>query len=101
CIGMGTNTRTTVTLARRRCSRTYPPKDCYIMSHRSISKTRALVSSGALLAVLFACSSDDDQPQPLPPVGAGAAPPFVIPAGSGGMPASAGAGGMPASGGTP
>jgi pectate lyase len=49
----------------------------YIMSHRSISNAWALVSAGALLAVLFACSSDSDQPDPLPPVGAGAAPPFV------------------------
>jgi pectate lyase len=72
------------------------------MSHRSISKTWALVSSGALLAVLFACSSDSDLPDPLPPVGAGAAPPLVIPdpddttgsAGTGGA-SAAGAGGTP------
>lgn len=71
------------------------------MSHRSISKTWALASSGALLAVSFACSSDSDLPDPLPPVGAGAAPPLVIPpAPDDMMTGSAGAGGATAAGGT-
>lgn len=50
------------------------------------------MSSGALLAALFACSSDADLPAPNPPVGAGAAPPFVN-GGTGGVPGSSGSSG--------
>ncbi|HTV17542.1 MAG TPA: hypothetical protein VMG12_02695 [Polyangiaceae bacterium] len=69
------------------------------MSHRSIFDTCALASCGALIAALFACSSDDSQALPLivRPGNGGAA---GMPTGSAGAPASAGSGGA-ASGGAP
>jgi pectate lyase len=53
------------------------------MTHRSTSKTRGLASSGALIAAVFACSSDDSAP-PVGPWVTGSAGAAMLPTGSAG-----------------